>query len=43
MPIFTPELAKLKEKEMGGQDADMDLEDDIDNQGGADMNDDFPS
>ncbi len=43
MPIFTPELAKLKEKEMGGQDVEMDLEDDIDNQGGADMNDDFPS
>ena len=43
MPIFTPEIAKLKQKEMGEQDVDMNLEEDIDNQGGADMNDDFPS
>jgi hypothetical protein len=44
MPIFTPELAKLKEKEMGEQDVDMNADEDVDNQGGvADMNDDFPS
>jgi hypothetical protein len=44
MPIFTPELAKLKDKEMGAQDVDMNLEEDVDNQGGeADMNEDFPS
>lgn len=46
MPNFTPELAKLKEKEMGKKkpkDEDMELDDDVDDQENNDMDDDNPS
>lgn len=43
MPIFTPELAKLKKKEMGEEDEDMELDDDVDDVGNKAMNDDLPS
>ena len=45
MPNFTPEIAMLKEKELGAKpaDEDMELDEDVDDQGNIDLNDDMPS